>query len=262
MPTFVLILLKIAAVFLYPTGFACALLATGILLMFRNKTKIGKYFCLSGAVVFFLFSMPIVAHLLVRALECQYDPKETYPQSSAIVLLGGAGAPPVPPRIHPETNDAADRILYAVRLFKKGFAPYIITSGRSITSFDKNIMNEAQITYRLLTELFDVDSAAIILEERSRNTHDHAVIMDKMFAARAMKKEIILVTSASHMLRSVGVFLKQGFVVHPAPTDFIMSKKIVSGFFDFFPQSGALDSSTRAIHEFYGIIGYKIFGWI
>ncbi len=114
----------------------------------------------------------------------------------------------------------------------------------------------------MLTELFDVDSAAIILEEQSRNTHDHAVIMDKMFAARGMKKEIILVTSASHMPRSVGVFLKQGFVVHPAPTDFIMSKKIFSGLFSFFPQSGALDSSTRAIHEFYGIIGYKIFGWI
>ena len=169
---------------------------------------------------------------------------------------------PVAPRIYPETNDAADRVLHAVRLYKKKFAPYIITSGRPIIHFDRQRMNEAQITYQLLTELFAVDPDDIILEEHSRNTHDHAITMDRMFSARGLKKEIILVTSALHMARSVGVFKKQGFAVHPAPTDYIMETRAVSGYLDFFPSAEALACSTRAIHEFYGIVGYKIFGWI
>lgn len=262
MPNFALILLKLVASLLYPTGLVCILLAIGILFLFKGKQKMGKYVCLVGGIGLFLFSHPLVAHYLVRSLECRYLPQSTYPQSSAIVLLGGAVVPPVPPRIYPETNDAADRVLHAVRMYKKKYAPYIITSGRPIIDFDRHRVNEARTTHQLLTELFAVDPDDIILEEQSRNTHDHAVTMDRMFAERSMKKEIILVTSALHMARSVGVFKKQGFAVHPAPTDFIMEKRVFSGYLDFFPSAEALALSTRAIHEFYGIIGYKLFGWI
>jgi len=247
---------------LYPVGLVCILLAIGILSLFKGKLKLGKYVCLAGAIGLFLFSLPVVAHYLVRSLEGRYLPQSAYPQSSAIVLLGGAVMPPVAPRIYPETSDAADRVLHAVRLYKKKFAPYIITSGRPITDFDRQRMNEAQATHQLLTELFAVDPDDIILEEQSRNTHDHAVTMDRMFAERGMKKKIILVTSALHMARSVGVFKKQGFTVHPAPTDYIMEKRVFSGYLDFFPSAEALAVSTRAIHEFYGIVGYKLFGWI
>ena len=262
MPDFVLILLKLVASLLYPVGLVCILLAIGLLFLFKEKQKTGKYVCLTGAIGLFLFSQPLVAHYLVRSLESRYLPQAVYPQSSAIVLLGGAVTPPVAPRIYPETSDAADRVLHAVRLYKKKFAPYIITSGRPIIHFDKQRMNEARTTHQLLTELFAVNSDDIILEEHSRTTHDHAITMDRMFAARGMKKEIILVTSALHMTRSVGVFKKQGFAVHPAPTDYIMEKRALSGYLDFFPSAEALALSTRAIHEFYGIIGYKLFGWI
>ena len=38
-----------------------------------------------------------------------------------------------------------------------------------------------------------------------------------------------------------------------------MEKRVFSGYLDFFPSAEALALSTRAIHEFYGIIGYKLF---
>ena len=56
----------------------------------------------------------------------------SYPHAAAIVLLGGAMEPGLPPRQHPEINASGDRVLQADRLWRAGLAPRLVVTGGAI----------------------------------------------------------------------------------------------------------------------------------
>jgi hypothetical protein len=58
------------------------------------------------------------------------------------------------------------------------------------------------------------------------------------------------------------VFQKYGYTIYPAATDFTSGGKFFDSIYDFFPVETALRLSTAAMHEYYGILGYKLLGWI
>ena len=57
-----------------------------------------------------------------------------------------------------------------------------------------------------------------MLERQSRNTYENAVFSKAMIAPKPGERWL-LVTSAYHMPRSVGLFRKAGFPVEPYPVD-------------------------------------------
>lgn len=257
-----LILSKFLTLFFYPVSLAgMVIIAAGIAMLF-NKRKIAIICVFSSVGLLWLFSSPIFAHALVRTLESKYDPPAGFPKASAIVLLGGCSQPAVPPRRYVETNCAADRIMHAARLYKAGYAPYIISTGGKIPFFYDFEGSEASCMAELLKELWGIDTPAVIIEDKAKTTRDHAPNVEKILKAKNLKKEIIIVTSASHMYRSVRIFRKQGYTVYPAPTDYWEDKKINWKLMTFLPQVEALFASTMALHEYYGILAYKIRGWI
>lgn len=256
------ILLKIAAIPLYPIGAAITLLFIGLAFLYFRKSKTGILFCLSTFLCLFLFSNMIAARALIRGLESHYEQKTDYPSVSAIVLLTGNPQPPVPPRHYIEAGAAADRTLHAVRLLKQGKAPALVITGTCASCIGKRGDTEASLTKNLAVELFAVQEEQIVLEERARTTQEHGIYCRKLFEDRSWAKSIILVTSAYHMPRSVSTFKKQGFNVFPAPTDFHFDNSLITNMYDFFPTSAALELSTTALHEYYGLFGYALFGWL
>src|SRR3989339_29838 len=249
---------KFLAILIYPLGIVLILGILSIVMLASNKRKIGYLSIFLSFSILIFFSSPIVSHKLMRTLECRYSPSYKYPPVSAIVLLGGAEVPKLPPRIYNETNQNADRIMNAARLFKKKHAPYLITTGGKISFLKDFYGSEADISSSLLTELFGVDSRKILIEPESKNTYENAVNVKKLLEKYNLKPAIILVTSAYHMHRSVAVFNKQGFTVYPAPTDYYQDENFQFKFYMFFPDSGALGMSTLVLHEYYGMLGYKL----
>jgi len=164
-----------------------------------------------------------------------------------------------PPMIYPEINSAGDRILHAARLYKMGLTPRIITTGGFPVGSRLKNCTEGEQNALLLREI-GVDSSAILIDKKARTTAEHpryvAAILDSLHVA----KKIILVTSAAHMYRAMGVFKKAGFDVYPAATDFRGNGRIIEEFDDLFPQASSLDDMTAAIHEVYGIVGYRVMG--
>ena len=114
----------------------------------------------------------------------------------------------------------------------------------------------------LLREFGGIDSTSIIIEDKARNTHDHAPRVREIVEKRGLKSDIILVTSAMHMYRSVKVFQKAGFTVHPAPTDYWVATGGMPGVFDFLPDAEAFFFSTTVLHEYYGLLAYRVLGWL
>jgi uncharacterized SAM-binding protein YcdF (DUF218 family) len=258
----ILFLSKLLAPIFYPVGCSCflALCALGFLLLRKKKTA---FFCVSFSIAIpFFFSIPFAAQVLVRSLESKYNQAANYPKVSAIVLLGGCTRPALPPRKYVEVSEAGSRILHAARLFKAGYAPIIICTGGKVPFLHDFPGSEAKCMASLLEELMNVDSSAIIIEDKAQNTHNHAPNILKICEQKKLKTDIILVTSAMHMYRSVKIFKKYGFTVYPAPTDFWVEKKVQWNLFEFLPDARALNASTVALHEYYGLFAYTILGWM
>src|SRR5690606_30182135 len=79
-----------------------------------------------------------------------------------------------------------------------------------------------------MTELLvalGVPEEAILPEDRSRNTYENALYVRELLA-QADSNEIVLVTSALHMPRSVAIFERQGFSVTPAPVDYFVTEGV------------------------------------
>ena len=96
------------------------------------------------------------------------------------------------------------------------------------------------------------DTIINILSELPHNTKSEA---DEAFK-RIGKSKLILVTTASHMPRSVYLFNKMGCNVIAAPCDF--SVKDLE-YFPNFPNGMSINQTEIAIHEYVAILGYKLF---
>lgn len=257
-----LVLSKIMALPFYPLSLVVGCGIAAAILLLVQKTRAGLLFAGLSLLLLCFFSAPLFSHILLRSLEGRFDQQGEYPQSSAIVILGGGAISAIAPRRYVEVADAGDRVLYGARLFKAGFAPWIIVTGGKVEVFNRVPTSEAQEYFELLTQICCIDSASIILEGNAQNTHDHAAEVEQILRQKNLPKDIILVTSALHMPRSVGVFKKSGFSVHPAPTDFHATLYNQFSLINLLPQPASLLESTSVLHEYYGIIAYRLFKWI
>jgi uncharacterized SAM-binding protein YcdF (DUF218 family) len=254
---------KFFEVLAYPMGVFCLFACITIGLVIAKKKKIALICALISIFIIAFFACPLVACLLAKSLEQKFSQQiPGIQKASAIVLLGGFTRPSLPPRQHIEMGCGGDRLLQAVRLLKTQKASVIVCTGSKIPFLQDFPGSEATCMASLLRDSWGIDSSSIIIEDKALTTHDHGPRVAALLGQRGMNKDIILVTSAIHMYRSVKVFRKNGFTVFPAPVDFAEESRIQFSLFLFLPSVDALYESTAVLHEYYGIITYSILGWI
>lgn len=101
------------------------------------------------------------------------------------------------------------------------------------------------------------DPKRVVVESASLDTDDQARLLSPKLAGQ----DFYLVTSASHMTRAKGLFLRQGARPIPAPTDFRSLAESLRPW-DFLPQARALLDSERAFHEYLGLAWGRLRGQI
>lgn len=240
---------KLAIALISPPGTALVLWLLGLLLLRKART-VGTTFLVVGLAWLWLWSTPAVSDTFLRHLEDRYParPAASLPAADAIVLLGGAVAPPGHGAPYPDLGPAADRIWHAARVFRAGKAPLLVASGGSDPAIAD--VPEAQVMAELLQEL-GVPASAIVQERESRTTRENAQLTAKMLQGRNVHR-ILLVTSALHMRRAVGEFERAGFQVVPAATDH--SEPRFGGLLQWVPDTGALDEAGRSLKEVVGAL--------
>jgi uncharacterized SAM-binding protein YcdF (DUF218 family) len=254
---------KFAPIPIYPIGLCAVFCAIGLYFVIRNRRRrLAITLIALGVGELWLFSLPLTANLLLGPLERSYVPLAQCPAATAVVLLGGAGVGPSAPRIHPETNRFGDRVLEAARLFRQGKAEYLICTGGVLPFVHDSPLSEASNVRRILVDIMGLDSSRILLADRSRNTREDALDVARVIAGLGRPYDIVLVTSAFHMARSVRIFTKQGFTVYPAPGDFEEDTRFQWKVIAFLPDADALERNSLALHEFYGLMAYRLLGWI
>ncbi|MEM8603904.1 MAG: YdcF family protein, partial [Cyanobacteria bacterium P01_H01_bin.121] len=179
---------KFLPLWIYPLGLACLLLLISVLVLLSQpklewRTIIVVMLLSLSLSALFLGGNGWFAKQLTRSLEQQYvdyTSPTTLPTADAIVVLGGATRSPLPPRSFPEVNEAGDRLLQALQLYKLGKAPVIILSGGRIQwggssqTDGLEAGSEALDMADLLTEM-GIPDQALILEPQALNTYQNAI---------------------------------------------------------------------------------------
>jgi uncharacterized SAM-binding protein YcdF (DUF218 family) len=236
-------------------------IAAALALSFTSWHLIGRVLLLLALLVFWITASPIFANWLNWQLETQFPPisVDKLPQSDAVIVLGGVVGQPEPERGVTDLSDTADRIIHALRIYKAGKAPLLIISAGN-QAWHMSAVSEAQLIAEMLIEL-GVPRSALMMEARSRNTHENATNTAALFKEFGWRSGL-LVTSSAHMPRALAAFKKAGVTVTPAATDFRSRSSIIMRPYDLMPDVGALAWTTSALKEMIGFLVYRVRGWV
>ena len=246
-----------------PFNWSLILWGIGFIVYWRSSPKWGIRLGIGGILLLFVFSIPVVGISLLGALEDDFPNlgSEEYAKADAIVVLGGFTIPPRPGRRDIEVNGAFNRLLKGMRLLRAGKAPLLILTGGQHGSVVLKRPEDAEAECgKILALECGVDPEVILTESRARNTYENALFTKELLQERGLKK-ILLVTSAYHMPRAVGVFRTQGIDVIAAPTGVQIRS---SGFklTHLLPGLGALGQSSSTMREYLALSVYRWKGWI
>jgi uncharacterized SAM-binding protein YcdF (DUF218 family) len=185
-----------------------------------------------------------------------------------IIILGGSieGGEMALHRGEISIGSSAERVTKAFELIRKYPDLPFIFSGFS-DRLSPVGMSEADAFKQLVVEQGLPDKNAHY-ENQSRNTYENVVLMKPVIlqlGARSAKeadappKPWLLITSASHMYRSVKIFKKQGIAVIPVPVDYQTGNRLRWGKFDL---EDGVQNWNKVTHEGVGLLAYWIAGKI
>jgi uncharacterized SAM-binding protein YcdF (DUF218 family) len=253
------VLSKTLGVLLLPTNFLIVLALVGALLSLTRFARAGRRLMITAIALLAVAAFSPLGNLLLYPLESRFpawDAAQGAPDG--IVVLGG----PIDPDLSlahgvPVIRTAPDRVVAAAVLARKYPNARIVYSGGS-SSLISNEAREADYAATLFESL-GVDKARLIMDRASRNTYENAQF-SRQLAAPKVGERWLLVTSAYHMPRSVGLFRKAGFAVAPYPVDWHVGRDSADIFaFTQFSTDGLVRTDI-AVREWLGLIAYWLAG--
>jgi uncharacterized SAM-binding protein YcdF (DUF218 family) len=238
-----------------PTNFMIILGLIGAVLTLTRLARPGRGLMVTAILLLMIAGFTPLGNLVLAPLEDRFpawDPAKGAPDG--IVVLGG----PIDPDLSlvhgmPVTLGGADRLIQAAALARRYPDARILFTGGSANLVSTNA-KEADQAAELLMSL-GVPKERLILERQSRNTYENAVFSRAMVMPKPGERWL-LVTSAYHMPRSVGLFRKAGFPVEPYPVDWRVTS--VSDFETFSVQG--LRRTDIAVREWVGLVAYWLRG--
>jgi uncharacterized SAM-binding protein YcdF (DUF218 family) len=249
---------KIVVPLFFPLPLCLEILLLGLLLLwFTRRQKAGKIFVSIGVVLLALLSYGAITYMLLRPLEYKYQPllnlEDTRDVKWVVVLGGGHTSDPQVPITSQLSHASMARLVEGIRLHNMLPVSKLILSGRG--AFDR--VPNAKVLADVALAI-GVDKQHVILESVSKDTKDEAQLIQKIVG----HDRFVLVTSASHMPRSMALFQKLEMKPVPAPTDhWVQEGKGISPYV-FFPDADALRKAELAFHEYLGLAWAKLRGYI
>ena len=242
-------MIDIVEALVIPSGFCFLILAVGLLLCLSARTrKAGVIVLAFGTIALMVFSSGKTATLLTSPLEYEYPrvPDQPAPVKTIVVLAAYAAADPNMSLSDRPNYAALYRINEGVLLWRRCQDCTVIVTGSPVTT---TVMSELLSALGVPREKVELDTNAV-------TTSDSAINL----RGRLGQAPFYLVTSAVHMPRSMGVFLKAGLHPLAAPTDHRLPKRIAQA--QWAPTPFHLECSDAAVHERVGVWWYRMRGLI
>lgn len=221
----------------------------------------GRRWVTAFALALWFFSTPLGSGLLAGPMARGFHPIEDRRGAAgagAIVLLGGGihevGADSV--TLGLPSHETALRIVEAVRVFRllDGQPLIVASGGRAVTG---QTAAEGDVIAAELARL-QIPDDRILVERLSKTTREQAVAVTRLLRSQGIGR-FVLVTSPTHMWRSVLVFRAQGaeVIASTAPPG---SAEMASKRF-FVPNGESLLLSDDAVYDAFSTLYYWARGW-
>jgi len=206
----------------------------------------------SGGVALALYAISgsgPVSFFLLGHLEYQIPPATLAERTEAktiLVLAGHAEHNPDYP-LSAEVNSAsAIRLLEAMRLFRSVPGSSVIVSGGG----------EAPLIMRDILVSLGIPADQILVDSGSNSTFESAKNLDSTLG----RVPFLLVTSAGHMPRAIGVFKKIGTSPLAVPTHYMTKRNCLAS--QYLPSPLHLEYSDLAVSEYAALYWYYLNGWL
>lgn len=220
--------------------------------------RLRGFLAAAAALILFLTLYTSSGAWLLQRLEDRIAKPESLPVNvSCILILGGGFETEVTTsRGGYELNQGGDRFVEGLRLARLYPAARILISGGDGSL--SGIYEGDAVTGIRFFEAFGIARSRILQESTSRNTHENAV-HTRAFLEKEGLSNCVLITSAFHMPRSVGLFRKNGMSIIPWPVDYRTPANVRIGL-DFTQPSLNTQLMTTAVREWIGLFAYYLAG--
>jgi uncharacterized SAM-binding protein YcdF (DUF218 family) len=254
------VLSKTLGTMLLPVNFLIGIGVLGAILLLTRWGALGRKLLAASAVLLALCGFSPVGKLLILPLEQRFpvwDASRGAPDG--IVVLGGAIDPDLSAALGRAILDrSGDRIAAAAELARQYPNARIVYSGGNANLIRDDTAKEADYALSMLEDL-GVAKARLAADRLSRNTVENAEFV-KAIANPKPGERWLLVTSAFHMPRSIGLFRKAGFKVEAYPVDWRASKSRAFSFSSV--AMNGLERTDVAMREWIGLTAYWLTGKI
>ncbi len=233
------------------------LFVVGTGLLWTQRQALGKKILAVAASLLMLFALLPLDSLLLKPLENRFPQPDPMPENVAgIVVLGGAEMSHITAaRNQASFTEAGERLTASVALARRYPKARLVHTG-GIGNMAKQHLSSTETARKLFTEL-GLDLDRVQFESNSRNTIENA---KNAYALAKPKPEEtwLLVTSASHIPRAVGVFRNIGWNVLAYPVDYDSSGSLTADW--AWPGLSRVGLVSSALHEWAGLFIYRITG--
>jgi uncharacterized SAM-binding protein YcdF (DUF218 family) len=231
-----------------PTSFLWLILL-GLIVLTRRR-RLGAAFIVVGFAGIYVLALPAVCGALIAGLEATGPSPANIPRPGAIIVLGADGERTPDPKVVAEPGPLSmQRLAGAAQKARATGLPVLITGG-SVGP------EQPPVADLMATAFRDIFGLSVHWEETlSRNTCENA-----KFSAAILRRDGIesayLVTHSWHMPRALLSFADAGYSVVPAPLEAEVNGK--NGIDDYLPHTSAWIRSFYALHEWVGLIAYRL----
>jgi uncharacterized SAM-binding protein YcdF (DUF218 family) len=256
------LLQKTFSLILSPFFLALVLLLAGLFLLWLTRKQIaGKVLVSVSGLIILLLSISSLSDRILKPLEYQYPPlmieeagvkpdiQKEFKIKWIVVLGGGHISDPHVPVTSRISSGSLIRLTEGIRLYRKLPGSKIVLMGGAVFDPVPEVETEAKIA-----EIMQVNRNDLVLESVSKDTEDQA----KHAKTIVGSDPFILVTSASHMPRSMALFQKMGMKPIAAPTHYRVSERQNWSPQDYFPSSVGIGKAENAVYEYLCLYWSKI----
>jgi len=233
-------------------------LCLSLMLQLTPWRRGGRRLMLACTVILVVLAVLPVGRFMIAVLESRFPPLQTLPQQvDGIIVLGGS--------VHlkrsetlgvPVPNSNAGRLIAFASLARTYPRATLVFTGGSGDLIPGNL-TEAEVSAQLLRQ-WGLDTDRVLFEDEARNTFESAALVRALRPPRD-GETWLLITSAFHMPRAVGVFRQAGWPVVAYATGF-RTRGIAASLRPQFNLVGGLRQFHFATRAWIGLTAYRLMG--
>ena len=210
---------KIVWFFLTPSNALVVLALVGFALQWTRYTRAGSRMTGAAAGLLFVAGLSPLGNALILPLEARFPVfvDDGRPVAGIVVIGGTFDTEATNVHGRMALNETGERLIALGDLARRYPSAKVVYAGGG-SEFTPDTTPEATLVENTIGEL-GLPRDRVIYERRSLNTFQNAVYAKEMANPKPRERWLV-VTSAFHMPRTMGVFRKAGFAVVAYPVDY------------------------------------------